>query len=139
MSEKGSDSKDFHNYCDNKGSTLILVKTTNNKIFGGFTPLNWKNNGGYIYDESNQTFIFSLNLMKKYDMINNKGKAIYCDSRGPNFGACDIGLSYNLKNGESYANKQCNFLSNNNLELTGGKGINDTFKTEEFEVFKVIY
>ena len=40
MSKNGNSSKDFHNYCDNKGPTLIIVKTTKNKIFGGFTPLN---------------------------------------------------------------------------------------------------
>ena len=65
MSENGSKSSDFHKYCDNKGSTLIIIKTAKNKIFGGFTPLNWKDNGNAINDESNQTFIFSLNLDKK--------------------------------------------------------------------------
>ena len=85
MSEYGPDPLNFHKTCDNKGPTLVLVKTKNNKIFGGFTPLNWKNSGRYICDNSNQTFIFSLNLMKKYDMINNK-RAIFCDSRGPCFG-----------------------------------------------------
>ena len=76
MSENGTDSKDFHKYCDNKGSTLILVKTTKNKIFGGFTPLNWDNSSYTKIDESNQTFIFSLNLMKKYNMI-KKGRDIF--------------------------------------------------------------
>ena len=73
MSENGSKSTDFHKYCDNKGPTLIIVKTTKNKIFGGFTLLDWKDNGGSINnsinDKSNQTFIFLLNLDKKYDMI----------------------------------------------------------------------
>ena len=61
MSEKGTKSENFHKYCDNKGATLVLVKTTKNKIFGGFTPLNWEGSGGSKNDESNQTFIFSLN------------------------------------------------------------------------------
>ena len=64
MSENGSKSKDFHKYCDNKGSTLTIIKTTKNQIFGGFTPLEWNINGGYLKDESNQTFLFSLNLKK---------------------------------------------------------------------------
>ena len=29
MTENGFTSKDFHNYCDNKGATLILIKTSN--------------------------------------------------------------------------------------------------------------
>ena len=76
MSVNGSSSDDFHNYCDNKGPTLTLVKTTQNKIFGGFSPLNWDNYAGDKYDKDNQTFIFSLNLMKKYDMISRENSAI---------------------------------------------------------------
>ena len=64
MSENGSKSEDFHKYCDNKGPTLILIKTTKNKIFGGFSPLSWNNKGGDQFDKSKQTFIFSLNLVK---------------------------------------------------------------------------
>ena len=140
MSENGNKSDDFHKYCDNKGPTLTLVKTTKNKIFGGFTPLNWKNKGYGIKDSSNQTFIFSLNLNKKFNMINQKGDGIYCSSNyGPNFGNCDFDLKENMKNGETYANNYCNFLSNNNLELTGGKGDHENFDTEELEVYKVIY
>ena len=131
---------DFYNKCENKGPTLILIKTTKNKIFGGFTPLNWKKGGREIYDRSNQTFIFSLNLMKKYDIINKEKLAIYCLSNyGPNFGACDLALKENMKKGESYANDSCNFLSNKNLELTGGKGESEQFATEELEVYRVIY
>ena len=68
MNQKGSINKEFHKYCDNVGPTLTLIKTTKNKIFGGFTPLNW-NIKGSQFDESNQKFIFSLYLEKKFDMI----------------------------------------------------------------------
>ena len=142
MKENGYDSKDFHKYCDNKEPTLILVKTTKDKIFGGFTPLNWKN-GKYNYakiDNSNQTFIFSLNLMKKYDLINTERKAIrYLKNFGPIFGDKDIALNDNMKKGITFANSNCNFLSNNNLELTGGKGNSECFETKDIEVFKIIY
>ena len=140
MSENGNKSNDFHKYCDNKGPTLTLIKTTKNKIFGGFTPLNWKNQGSGTMDETNQTFIFSLNLKKKYNMLKKDGYAIYCTKRyGPNFGDCDFDLKENMKTGESYANSNCNYLSNYNLELTGGKGDHEDFETEELEVYKVTY
>ena len=107
MKENGYDSKDFHKYCDDKEPTLTLVKTTKDKIFGGFTPLNWKNDKNDKIDDSNQTFIFSLNLMKKYDLINKKKEAIYT-SEGPCFGVSDIYLNSNMKNGISYM--QMNFV-----------------------------
>ena len=140
MSENGTKSSDFHKYCDNKGPTLTLIKTTKDKIFGGFTPLNWSNDGGYKTDLKNQTFIFSLNLKKKYNMIKKDGKGIYCSKdSGPNFGNADFRLNENMKTGDIYGNNNCNFLSNNNLELTGGKGNNESFETYEFEIYKIIY
>ena len=140
MSKNGSSSDDFHKICDNQGPTLILIKTSKNKIFGGFTPLNWLKTGKHPFDKDNQTFIFSLNIMKKFDMRNPNQYAIkYNSSYGPNFGDCDIKLNKNLKSGESYANSSCNYLSNNNLELTGGKGEHENFVTDEFEVYKIVF
>ena len=142
MSINGNSAYDFHDHCDDVGPTLILIKTNKDKIFGGFTPLNWKeeNEKGVKYDESNETFIFSLNLMKKYDMIDFKNKeAIKCwNKMGPIF-SNDFGLSENLKKGESYANVYSNFLYKNKLELTGGKGKSTKFETKELEVYRVIY
>ena len=139
MSENGSKGEDFHKYCDNKGPTLTLIKTTKNRIFGGFSPLSWKIQGGGQYDKSNQTFLFSLNLLKKYEMISNNIKSVVFSKSGPIFGDSDFNLAQNMKQGCSYANSSCNFLSNNNLELTGGKGNDENFETEELEVYRVIY
>ena len=138
MTKNGSSSKDFHKFCDNKGPTLIIIKAKNDRIFGGFTPLNWEiKNGDNIYDESNQTFLFSLNLMKKFDMINTKKVAIRNASYGPSFGDWDLKIEENLKEGVSYANSSCNFFTNKNLELIGGKGDHTSFKVEDLEVYKV--
>ena len=142
MSINGNSAYDFHEHCDDVGPTLILIKTSKDKIFGGFTPLNWKEESekGIKYDESNETFIFSLNLMKKYDMIDFKNKeAIKCwNKMGPIF-SNDFGLFENLKKGESYANNNSNFLYKNKLELTGGKGKSKKFETKELEVYRVKY
>ena len=78
--------------------------------------------------------------MKKYDIIKIKEPSICCISaNGPIFGDHDFYLKKDMKTGGTYGNTNCNFLSNNNLELTGGKGNNETFEVDEFEVFKVIY
>ena len=44
-----------------------------------------------------------------------------------------------MRKGDSYANKNSNFLSDNNLELIDEKCDSKKFDVEEFEVFKVIY
>ena len=78
--------------------------------------------------------------MKKYDMIDNKKQAIYCGSfYGPHFGGRDFSIESNMKKAEAYSNKKTNFLSNNNLELTGDKGNDISFDIEDFEIFKVNY
>jgi hypothetical protein len=138
MSENGSSPKNFHKYCDNKGSTLTIIKTSSNRIFGGFTPLSW-NNRGSQYDKSKKSFLFSMNLLKKYNMINADKVAIYCnEDYGPTFGGNDIYFCNDLSYGKSFAEEGSTFLSNYNLELTGGRGKKEGFDTIDIEVFKII-
>ena len=140
MSENGSDSKNFHEFCDNKGPTLTLISTTEGKKFGGFTPLNWKNIGGFINDKSMSTFIFSLNLNKKFDIINKENNAIKVDeNNGPNFGNGDIIVYQDMKEGKTYANEKSTFLRDNNLALIEREGKQGTFNIDEIEVYKVIF
>ena len=115
MSKNGNSSNDFHKYCDYKGPTLVIAETSKNKKFGGFTPLDWcikkKVEERGIFDKSNQTFIFSLNLKKKYDMIDINKTSICCSPKvGPDFGFDDFGFRKNMKEGFIYANDQTNFF-----------------------------
>ena len=80
----GFKSTDFHKMCDNKGPTLVLVKTKNGYYFGGFTVSTWEHSGGYRSDPG--SFIFSLNNKTKQD-CNKTTHSIRCDSTyGPTFG-----------------------------------------------------
>ncbi len=141
MTENGEKPEDFHKHCDNKGPTLIIIKTTSNRIFGGFTPLNWNNDSDLYYDNTKRTFVFSLNLMKKYELKTSASVAIYNEnSYGPTFGVYTNGaivFSSSLKKGISYAKSDSNYLSDKNLELTNGNGSLEHFDTTEIEVFKV--
>ena len=139
MSIHGDKCEDFHKYCDNKGATLILIQTTTNKKFGGFTPLNWKNEEKPL-DPKNQTFIFSLDLNKKYKILNSNKQAIKSSKDfGPDFGNDDIQLKKNLRQGICYADDSCNFISSGRTELTGGKGSQEDFVTKELEVYQINY
>ena len=156
MTENGFTAKDFHHYCDNKGPTLILIKTSNDEIIGGFTPLNWEatTEREKKYDELGLTFLFSLTLNKKFDMIKrNTYPAIQnAANLGPDFGVDDLFLDINLREGISYAYSDCNFFHKGKMELVEekgetlyvggdkwGDGIIALFKVSEFEVYKVIY
>ena len=156
MTENGFTAKDFHHYCDNKGPTLILIKTSNNEIIGGFTTLNWETTTEREnkYDELGLTFLFSLTLNKKFDMIKLYTYPAIQNAAnlGPSFGINDLFLDTNLREGLSYAYRGCNFFYEGKIELVEekgetlyidgdkyGKGIVANFKVLEFEVYKVIY
>ncbi len=40
-SEHGYTAKSFHKYCDNKGPTLMMIKSSEGWIFGGYTTQSW--------------------------------------------------------------------------------------------------
>lgn len=57
-SRDGYSPENFHRLCDSKGPTLILVKTSDNYVFGGYNPLSWINEN--MYNETEDAFIFSV-------------------------------------------------------------------------------
>ncbi|XP_028392844.1 uncharacterized protein LOC114517348 [Dendronephthya gigantea] len=70
----GWQSQKFHQFCDGKAGTVVLVKV-GNWIFGGYTDQIW--NGSGEYKTSNASFLFSLrnpnNLQPfKCSLINGK-------------------------------------------------------------------
>ena len=48
-SEHGYSAQSFHEYCDNKGPTLVVIKSSGEWIFGGYTTKSWSGNSIY-YD-----------------------------------------------------------------------------------------
>ena len=136
-SRDGSSCSTFHKLCDFKGPTLTLVHTTKNYKFGGYTQFNWKSNEGFSpKDDNDDTFIFSLDLMKKFTKIINTSTVYFSPNAGPCFGEGGsdliIGDTYNLDRGNTI-----NFTFLKNYELTNGcKGF---FDIKELEVYKVIF
>ena len=52
-SEHGYSAESFHHYCDDKGPTLVVIKSSGGWIFGGYTTQSWKSaygNRGMSYD-----------------------------------------------------------------------------------------
>ena len=44
-SEHGYRAESFHEYCDDQGSTLVVIKSSGGWIFGGYTTQSWSGNG----------------------------------------------------------------------------------------------
>ncbi len=131
VSKNGSEPKEFHRLCDNKGPTIIFIETTKGFKFGGYTELDWDKSSSYKTD--NSTFLFSLNNKKKYTR-RNEMCSIYCrEDLAPSFGGNG--------NPDFYCMGSCSNgrLSNSNTfatpqELNNGES---SFNVKEMEVYQI--
>jgi hypothetical protein len=90
-SRDGFKMSDFHQRCDGRNRTLVLIKTKKGNIFGGYTPLAWASAGSYKKDESMETFLFTLKNPHGLDPIRFRLKgdgshAICCETDRLAFG-----------------------------------------------------
>jgi len=87
----GMNAHSFHEKCDNKGPIVVVVKTVQGYIFGGYSGIEWRQSGGYV--SSYEAFLFSLNChtstnpMKLHrSPTNSEGSLYFQPSYGPCFG-----------------------------------------------------
>ena len=136
---RDTDSLDvFHSYCDNVPNTFIIIKTSDNYKFGGFTSSGWTNENGNIYDE--KAFCFSINLRKIYNIVNPKhAMHIQSNDGRPSFGS----LKYVFLLQKDFSKGPFNYVEemidyegeSSKFEINGEKR---NFKANELEVFKVL-
>lgn len=138
---KSSSALDFHYACDGLSPTLIIIKTTHDYKFGGYTQIKW--NSDSRNEEDNCGFLFSINKQKLIfrDGGGNKYSSSSLNHHGPTFGSGhDLLISDNCtKNKNSY-----NFLKSsfgafdsevNKYYLANG---DKYFQVDKYEVFKVL-
>ena len=143
-SEHGFKADKFHQFCDGKYPTLILVKSNFGKIFGGYTKCKWNSNENWVHDDSRTSFIFSVHNSSKH-MIKHPKYAIYCGkAHGPIFGkGYDIYISNNCNvNNNSFCNLGNSYSLNNtakcdSIESKSYLSGNVNFKVTELEVFQI--
>ena len=104
VSEHGYSGQSFHEYCDDKGPTLVIIKSSGGWIFGGYTTQSWS--GWCIYyaiiywlligcKNDDKAFIFTLKNPHgvepvRYMKRKESEYAIKCDPKcGPIFGNDD--------------------------------------------------
>ena len=110
-SRDGFEAKKFHEKCDYKGETLVIIKSNDDYIFGGYIEINWDSSiwNGIVGENNNSRrqgngneFFFTLKnphnipptkFNMKYNWLNH---SICCDSKlGPIFGCNDIRIENN--------------------------------------------
>ncbi len=124
----------FHQKCDKAESTLVLVESEKGKRFGGFTSKNWR--GDCVEKKDSEAFVFSLDTMKIYDIIEGED-AIGCYPQcGPVFMGCQIRIFDNaFKKGGTTFERNVNYETEEDFELAGGER---AFGVKEIEVYEVI-
>ena len=141
----GPTPQNFHDFCDNKGPTIILFKNEKGNVFGGYASISWSNSGEY--KSAPDSFLFTLTnihytgptqFFSKHD---NK-ELRFSTSYGPWFGGGrDIGVS-----GDFTKTDFQSYFPSTYLDTLGkGKSIfsgnsdneNSYFKIKEIEVFKI--
>ena len=58
-SKHGTEAKDFHWRCDNQGETITIVKV-GDKVFGGYSNIDWDSGLKKGIRKDGSTFIFSF-------------------------------------------------------------------------------
>ena len=134
-SRDGNTTKDFHDLCDNKGKTLIIIETIEGRKFGGVTYDNWNTNNSWRINPKD--FVFSLDSNKKYNYSGRGNTTVgditygfaFGDSRTFEVDICFRNQSLN----EGISNSSPSFKTNK--ELNNG---NEKFRTKEIEVYQII-
>jgi hypothetical protein len=90
-SRDGFRATDFHSRCDGHANTVTLISSTNDCIFGGYTPVAWSSRRDYASDPTLKGFLFTLknphNLGTRIFKPKAEYHAIHDDrTYGPTFG-----------------------------------------------------
>ena len=138
----GDMGQNFHKLCDGLSPILLLIKTTHNVRFGGYTETYFEGTKEYVGKKDENAFIFSLDK-KKYYEIEKGENAILCYI---NYGPVFYGKNYSniflkepfFKKKGSVAPKGDRYKTKEDYEINLGK---QYFKPIQIEVFhiKLIY
>ena len=131
--ENSDKAQAFHERCDQAKNTLVLIETSENRRFGGFTTCDWS--GNQIEKNDENAFVFSLDKMKIYDIVPGQPAIACYPNYGPIFLNCQIKINDDaFTNGGSTFCKGQNYQTEEDFELNGG---NQDFQIKEIEVYEI--
>ena len=121
---------------------MVLIRTTKNVRFGGYTSVGFDSISNYKYD--NNAFVFSLDKQKIYNI--KRGK--YAISSNESYGPCFIGANnghgyFNIYIGNNFYldNNNTGNNDNNSYEISSDYELNNGeqyFKIEKLEIFQIL-
>ena len=114
----GDSTQTFYNKCSYKFPTVVFVKTTKGRRFGGYCSIGWENTNGSFKKDINN-FIFSLDKKKKYKI------------KQPEYGICTSSDYFAFGGGHDFAIYN-NCTSNNDNYNNNNGGTYET--TEQYEL-----
>lgn len=147
-SRDGFESSTFHDKCDGMSKTLVLVKSTDGWIFGGYTEVEWGSDGTWSYDSN--AFIFSFRNREDLPIIFKSlgDKSSYSHGKfGPTFGSgYDLYIADRCNtNAGSYSNLGYSYkVAGENKFIFGSIEANTflngsfNFQVENYEVYQKI-
>ena len=122
-----------HELCDNKPNVLIIMKSDDGFIFGGYSKIGFKKK-----DKDANSFLFSIDLKKVYPAIKDKN---VINSNEKNRGLCFTGsLCFydNFMNRFNYIGDYIDKYFNGFEEKFEMNGGNKKFICKELEVFQLL-
>jgi hypothetical protein len=138
-SQDGFEASQFHTKCENKPNTLVVIKSTNGNVFGGYTEQTWNPSNNYKADPN--SFIFSLiNKLNKPLKIKWSQNGIFCNSsHGPLFGGDIVITDKSNTNTNSSSNLGHSYIhpdyANGSNEARSFLAGSYNFQVSEIEVY----
>jgi len=133
----GDSGTDFHDKCDGKGPTVVIVETTTGNVFGGYTSVSWSSSV-YNWKRDPTSFLFQLRPRLSHFALRNRDDRYVTyqhPNKGPTFGGGqDLHIASGaLSSSNSYVNGHS--YKANDYTLNDGTRY---FKIKDYVVFQAI-
>ncbi|CAG8813184.1 18379_t:CDS:1, partial [Racocetra fulgida] len=134
----GFSARKFHELCNDKGATIVVMKVANTgELIGGYNPENWK--GGFLgnWTKSLDSFTFSLGVesenlknskLSRVKQSHSRMAIFSADVRGPCFGNRDLWMP-NYNNLSKKCSSRNSYYEKNIID-------SQEFGREDYEVFQ---
>ena len=119
LSRDGLSKESFSQNCDKKGPTIVVIKSKEGKVFGGYASIDFdKSNPNKSFKLDQKSFLFSLTHLTKHKQKDTETKIMFYDNYPFAFGKVSEDLYIACNNYAQYGNSTKNF--GNNYELPNG-------------------